>query len=77
MPSSPPRRTKQSPVSYSAVISADIFQSALADALCEEAFERLDNVDDIVCETTPLPNGKRAKKLNKGESFEKGLSRSR
>lgn len=42
---------------HSARISTSIFTSTVADALCEEAFERLDNVNDVTCATAPLNNG--------------------
>ncbi|CAN0170479.1 unnamed protein product [Ascophyllum nodosum] len=42
---------------HSTVIDTNIFSNVLADALCEEAFERLGNVNDVKCGTTPLTNG--------------------
>ena len=42
---------------HSARLSTSIFSSSVADTLCEEAFERLDNVEDVSCATTPIANG--------------------
>ncbi|CAM9178437.1 unnamed protein product, partial [Sphacelaria rigidula] len=42
---------------HSTRLSTDFFGSSSADTLCEEAFESLDNVEDAVCYTEPLPNG--------------------
>lgn len=38
-------------------MSTSIFTSTAADTLCEAAFERLDNVEDVACETEAIANG--------------------
>lgn len=41
-------------------LSTDMFSSSRADVLCEEAFELLDNIEDVLCYTEPLSNGERS-----------------
>ncbi|CAM9202400.1 unnamed protein product, partial [Ectocarpus fasciculatus] len=42
---------------HSTRLSTSIFTSTVADSLCEAAFERLENVEDVVCETSAIANG--------------------
>lgn len=41
-------------------MSTSAFASEAADTLCEMAFEKLDNVEDVLCETSPIANGEKA-----------------
>lgn len=38
-------------------MTTSIFNSSSADLRCEEVFEDLDNVDDVLCSTEQLSNG--------------------
>lgn len=42
---------------HSTRLSTSIFTSTVADSLCEAAFERLENVEDVACETAAIANG--------------------
>lgn len=55
---------------HSTQMSSSVFTSSAADTLCETAFERLDNVEDVVCETEPTANGEKRKGMRLSHSID-------